>query len=475
MVYCPAFAYCWTSWWRENASFELCEAFCCSADGDHVVDAGQCADNEVEILLKEALNPETGVEEFVSLIRAVVAHLKDYRFQKVMVTQNLVLYALDSIVRSYPSSPFHGTSIEKAYTAEPVYILQEPKDEDQLRIAREELITTLSDVSATPEFARKYPMDSAMVKNLCVWLSVPEPSIQLCACLMLGNLAQSDVVCKEMVRQIGLHELLLDVLVKSDDLQLLYASLGFLRNLALRVENKGMIAATDVLKPLSRIWSTDSRPQLQYSAVRVVRQLVNGSLANIQRLVMPLAWGDVSDESSYLSQLLALFGKTDDVSLKFEISRIVVAIWRCVRSPASTQYFSDIVVVTLPRLHSMAADLAKPLAAMVTQSRWSVVKSEGWFALALMARSKEGGDAIVDLLRDAELSNTLVEVIGSKEAGKIKTMSAEPDTAISITEAKTTELSPGEEKDMAINDRDNALVLLSELLKNSVSAQSSST
>lgn len=387
-----------------------------------------------------------------------------------MVTQSLIPYALDSIVRSYPSSPFHGTSPEKTYAAEHVYIPREPKDEDQLRVARNELIAILSDVSATPEFAEEYPVDSTMVKNLCVWLSVPEPSIQLCACLMLGNLARSDAICKEMVHQIGLHELLVDILVKGDDLQLLHATLGFLRNLALRVENKGMIAATDVLKPLSRIWSTDLRPQLQYGAVRVVRQLITGSLANIQRLLTPLAWDEIPNERSYLAQLLALFSRTDDITLKFEISRIIAAIWRCVRSPASTQYFSDIIEGILPRLHSMAADLAKALAAMVTQSRWLVVKSEGWFALALIARSKEGSDAIVDLLREAELSNALIEVIGSKETGINEAISTEPDSAVSITEAGTTELRPEQQKDMETKDRDNALVLVSEVLKNSVSS-----
>ena len=400
----------------------------------------------------------------------MVAHLRIDRFQRLMVTQGLTTYVLDAVVRSYSRNPFLGTSLAKEY---PASLPREPSDEDQLSVVRDALISSLSDVSATPEFAENYPTDSDLVRNLCIWLSVSEPSVQLCACFMLGNLARSDVVCKEMVHQIGLHEPLIAILAKNDDLQLLHATLGFLKNLALRVENKGTIAGAGALEGLSKTWSMTSRPQLQYGTVRVVRQLVNGSLTNIQRLLIPLAWGDkaTTDDNSYLSQLLALYDKTDDVSIKFEISRIVAAIWRCVMSPASTQYFSDIVDITLPRLDPMAGDLAKPLTAMVTQSRWPVVKSEGWFALALMARSKKGSDAIVDLLSEVELSNALVEVIGSQGVGGTRPVSAAPGSLVSITGADTSELGTEQEKDMETKDRDNAFVLLSELLKNSVSTR----
>lgn len=419
-------------------------------------------------MLKEASDREISVEIFASLVRAVVAHLKDRRYQKLLVTQNLVADVLDLVVRSASSSAFHDTSLAKT---DPGRISQEPEDEDQLSATRAALIIGLSDVSATPQFAENYPLDSTMVKTLCLWLSNPEQSSQLCACLMLGNLARSDDVCKEMIHQLGLHELLIAILEKSDDLQLLHATLGFLKNLALGVENKGTIAGSGVLEPLSKIWSTDSRPQLQYAAIRVVRQLVNGSLSNIRRLLMPLEWGGnaTADGNSYIAQLLTLFNKTDDLSIRFEISRIVAAIWRCVRSPASVQDSPDIVELILPRLHCMAAGLAKALEAMVIQSRWPVVRSEGWFALALMARSKEGSDAIGDLLGEVELAKALIEVVKSQGAGTTSTVSAVPDSSVTIKGADNSEVRPETEKDMEIKDQENALVLVSELLKNSVS------
>ena len=437
-----------------------------STDRNHAVDTSRCADNEVDILLKEASDPDIEIDEFFSLTRAIVAHLKDERFQEYLVFKGLISDVMVLIVRTHSSNPFLGTSLQDTY---PRGIHRKPKDEATFSTCRDSLIISLSDVSATPEFSKKYPVDSALVKELCVWLSAKEPSVQLCACIMTGNLARTDAVCKDMVHKIGLHELLVQILMKNDDLQLLHATLGFLRNLALRVENKGTIAGSNALTPLSKIWSSNARPQLQYEAIRVVRQLVNGSLANIQRLLMPLAWGESSNNNNYLSQILTLCDRTDDVSTKFEISRIVATIWRCVRSPASTQYFSDIVEVTLPYLHSMAADLARPLAAMVTQSRWPVVKSEGWFALALMARSKEGSDAIVDLLSEVELSEALIRVSGSQGADKNGNVPIVPGNEISVTGADTSELKPGQKDDIETKDRDNALVLVSELLKNSVS------
>ncbi len=442
-----------------------------ATDPNYAVNPGRCADNEVKVLLKEASDLEISKECLVSLVRAVVAHLNDDRHQKHLVTENLVADVLDLIVRLASSGAYDGTSLADIDSGR---ISQEPKDAGQLSATRDALILSLSDVSTTLPFAENYPLDSVLVKTLCMWLSLPDPSSQLCACLMLGNLARSDVVCKEMVHQLGLHEVLVAILEKSDDLQLLHATLGFLKNLALGVENKGTIAGAGILKPLSKIWSASSRPQLQYAAVRVARQLVNGSLSNIQRLLMPQAWGGnaTADENSYLSQLLTLFDKTDDLSIQFEISRIVAAIWRCIKSPASIQYFSDIVESISPRLYTMAAGLAKALAVMVTQSRWPIIRSEGWFALALMARSNEGSDAIVDLLRDVDLSKALIEATGSEGSGTTRLDSAVPGSAISITGAETSELRPETEKDMKAKDRDNALVLVSELLKNSVSTSS---
>ena len=442
-----------------------------STDRYHPVDASRCANNDVDILLKKASEPKIEFDEFISLTRTIVAHMRDERFQRHLVRKGLISDFLGLISRTYSFNPFLDTSLQDTY---PNSIPREPEDEAAISTCHDALIISLSDISATPEFARKHPVDSALFKTLCIWLSAREPSVQLCACLMIGNLARSDAVCKEMVHKIGLHELLVNILIKNDDLQLLHATLGFLRNLALRVENKGTIAGSNVLEPLSKIWTSSSRPQLQYEAVRVVRQLVNGSLANIQRLLMPLAWGQNAEEDCYLAQLLTLFEKSDDVSTRFEISRIVAAIWRCVRSPASTQYFSDIVEVTLPRLHSIATDLAKPLLAMVKQSRWPVVRSEGWFAMALMARSKDGSDAIVDLLSDTELSNALIEAIDSQRADKNGHVSVQPGDEISITGADTSELNPKQENSMETKDRDNALVLVSELLKNSVSTPSTS-
>ena len=440
-------------------------------DTVRTVDASQCADNELAVLLNEACETEPEVDDFISLVHTIVGHLRDSRFQKLLVSRKLVPKTLELVVRSFSQNPFLGTSLANSY---PASIACGAQDENQLLGTRSALIASLSDVSATSTFTRKYPIDSTTIKTLCVWLAVSDPSIKLCACLMLGNQARSDAMCKDMVHQIGLHELLVEILATSDDLQLLHATLGFLKNLAMRVENKGTIANSNILEPLSKIWSQTSKYRLHYDVVRVVRQLVNGSLSNIQRLSIAQLSGeeDDVDERSYLAQLLELFDKSsDDVSVRVEISRIVAAIWRCVRSPASTQYFSDIVEATLPYLDSMAAGLAKALVAMVTQSRWPVVSSEGWFALALMARSKQGSDAIVDLLSEIELCKAVVEVIGAQGANKAEIVSLDPGNTDSVTRADSTELRPEEKLDMQKKDRDNALVLVNEMVKNSVSTR----
>lgn len=348
-------------------------------------------------------------------------------------------------------------------------MVRDAEEEEQLSAVRSALIRALSDVSAVPEFGRQYPIGSSLFDSLLGWLSSSGAHFQICSCIMLGNLARSDTVCSRMVQELHLHKILATLLQESSDLQVLHSVLGFLRNLALPTENKDPMGAAGMIEAISRIWSMEFNVQLQYAAVGLTRQLLNGSIANVRRLLNPLSLDPDSPahEKTYLSLLLSLFEKTDQIPTKLEIARITAAIWRCLNTidqPAENEDVASII----HKLFSKHPNVLAPLAMMVSQSRWPVLRSEGWFALALVARSKEGTTAINRVLGRVEFLGALVETItGKSMAVEVdnRTIASELESGSESTEPG---IRPNQRDEMRMRDRENAMVLVSELLKNSV-------
>ena len=399
-------------------------------------------------------------------MNAIVIFLELERFQKILIARDLVTIPLLIIIRSFspqaPASPL--LSVANLNT-----LVRDPEEEEQLSAVRSALIRALSDVSAVPEFGRRYPIGSSLFDSLLRWLSSSGVHFQICSCIMLGNLARSDMVCSSMVKDLHLHQILATLLKESSDLQVLHSVLGFLRNLALPIGNKDPMGAAGMIEAISRIWSMEFNVQLQYAAVGLTRQLLNGSIANVQRLLNPLSLDPDSPahEKTYLSLLLSLFEKTDQTPTKLEIARIIAAIWRCLNVADQPLEIEDIDTI-IHKLFSKHSNVLVPLAMMVSQSQWPVLRSEGWFALALMARSKEGTAAINSVLGRVEFLGALVETItGKSMAVEVdnRTAASEPGSGSEPTEPG---MRPNQREEMRMRDRENAMVLVSELLKNSV-------
>lgn len=451
-----------------------------------VVDANQSPDYCVRVLLQIALGPDAEAEDQISLVNAILVHLQIDRFQRILIDNDLVNLPLMMIIRSFaPQAPPSASLslIDFSRT------LPDPADEEKLATVRSSLIRALSDVSANPEFGVKYPVDSDLVKSLLLWLSAYPSQFQICSCIMLGNLARSDAVCHSMVHDLRIHETLASIVQDSSDIQVLYAALGFLRNLALPLENKALLGQAQIIETISRFWSMDFNPQLQYSAVSLIRQLLNSSFVNVQRLLISLSADPDSPahDKTYLSILLSLFEKTDQVPTRIEIARTIAAIWRCL---SVSNRSIDLILLgdLVHRLYSKHANIARPLALMVTQSQWPIIRSEGWFALALMARSQEGSAAVNVILQQVEVFGALVETVTGQSICSAPTAGTEPV----VTEASTNAIrtpSPDSESSSAVaaaaettsrssnsssastiaaRNRENALILINELLRNSV-------
>lgn len=406
------------------------------------------------------------MEDLTSFVNIIIIFLELERFQKLLIAQNLVPIPLLIIIRSVsPEAP----SISSLSVTRIDPLVRDPEEEEQLSSARSALIRALSDVSATAEFERQYPIGSSLVDSLVGWLSSSIAHFQTCSCIMLGNLARSDAVCATMVQNLHLHETLASVLKDSSDLQVLHSVLGFLRNLALPTDNKAPMGTAGIIEAVSRIWFMEFGVQLHYVTLGLIRQLLNGSMVNVQRLLSPLSPDPESPahEKTYFSLILSLFDKTDQMPVKLEIARITAAIWRCLNN-TDRAIECDNLNATIFKLVTNHPNILAPLTLMVCQSRWPVLRSEGWFALALMARTREGTIAINNVLRRVEVFGALVEIItGQPIAGEVGSSSAaaEPESG---SEPSDPGARAEQQEEMRIRDRENAMVLINELLKNSV-------
>ncbi|MCJ1472781.1 hypothetical protein MMC13_001430 [Lambiella insularis] len=422
----------------------------------------------VEVLLQAAGAANLDVDDQVSLVDAAIEHLKLEWFQRHMIEFDLVGAPLNLLVQWHLPQR-HPLTLEATPTELLIPPLRTAEEEEQLFLMRSNIIQAMSDISALPEFASKYSsLDSSLVERLFRWLSGTNPQHQLCSCIMLGNLARSDAVCQAMISNFALHEKLLSILKVSSDTKVLHSILGFLRNLGLLPQNKQFLGSAGTIEAVARLWTTDTVPQSSQAAASLVRQLINGNMFNISRLLAPLSLDRESPAytKTYLSLLLSLFKKSDDITVRSEIARVIAAIFRCLHSSESA---SDSTTrdALFHRLFSLHQNLCQPLSMMVTQSRWPIIRSEGWFAMALAARTPEGSAALDTALQQ-------VEVFGALEAtirGQSNLLATQPGASVGSPDSQGEGLSAEREAEMRAKDRENAMVLVNELLRNGVRLQ----
>lgn len=406
-----------------NYAYELVEMAAEQAQG---IDASP--DGTILLLMDLAVDENTTFAQFACLVNCLVAYLQNERFQNVCLSNGMVERVLSVLRRSYT------TDVDES-SSEDVKLLA------QLRL---KINQALADVSALPQFMEVYPLDSSLSRTLRSWLEVPEDQLQICACVMLGNLARSDEVCQTMVQSLEIHKTLISILKSNARGAVLHAALGFLKNLAIAGDNKSYLGDADIIPAVSRLWEFDTVPQVQFAAASLTRQLISSSLRNISRLLEPLSPDPDSPAHmrTYLSLLLSLSRKTDSTPIKTEIGRAVASICRMINS--RTREESNETNTLFERLYSLHEDIARPIGAMITQTQWPVVRSEGWFALALMASSKQGSLAVVDCLENMDVYKLLQDSLS----------------------ADVSESADDNERLRRSKDRDNTIILVREMLKN---------
>jgi len=413
------------------------------------------------------------VDDFITLTNTAVLYLQHTKFQQAVITQGALDTALAVLADSY-------SRFDSLMPISPASLEEDEEDVGKnLADMRSRLNQALSDISALPEFKIAVPVVSILSNSLRRWLSSPQIQLQVCACIMLGNLARSDSTCEEFVQVSKIHIPLIAIITTANDSQLLHAALGFLKNLALPLNNKLPIGQAGIFDVLPRLWLLDTLQQVQFSSISLSRQLLISTYDNIRKITERLSVDPDSPANmrSKLSLLIALFQRTDIEPIKMEIARLITAICRTYnsRTGPSTEAYEG----TRRRFFKLHPDIGVPLGFMVSQTKWPVVRSEGWFVFALMARFPEGAQCISDMMQDVQVFQPLVELLTGKNLIEYKP-GASPDASqgseISFPDSNdcaslegkspesAKEIAPG--VDMTRIDRENAVVLVSELLKN---------
>ncbi|KAJ5225169.1 hypothetical protein N7468_006394 [Penicillium chermesinum] len=376
------------------------------------------------LLIENASNPNLEFEHFSPLANCLATYLEKEKFQRVCISHHLV----DKVLKI----------LQGSFTIE--VDLSSKEDVQAITQLRLKINQALAETSASPLFSEEYPLDSPLCQKLKTWVVADEDQLQICGCVMLGNLARSDEVCQVMVQDLKIHEELIAVLKGNSRGAVLHASLGFLKNLAIAGDNRTKLVEAGIFA-ISRLWEFETVPQVQFAAASIARQIIISSVDNISQLLAP---SEGSDEQTYLSLLLALFEKSDSAPIKTEIGRTIASI--CRTAIPKAREGNPKAVTSLDRLFSLHPRVARPVGAMITQTQWPVVRSEGWFALALMANTPAGCAAVVNVFDDENTRKLLEETLSGYAP------------ATEETEAK--DLSQMEK------DQDNAFVLVQELLKN---------
>ena len=300
--------------------------------------------------------------------------------------------------------------------------------------------------------------------------------------------------------------------------QLLHAVLSSLKNLAIPPRNKPTLGALLLDPPagaiLPRLWAvTDAQPQTQFAAVSLTRLLLVSTPANVGHLCGPLSADPSSPahERSNLHVLTSLFLRSDAEPTKMEAARAVAAACRVLHTPPTADAAAPILddawagsgssssSGTTPddrraRFYEAHHEISRALAYLVTQSRFPALRSEAWFVFALMSRAEDGARVVNHALQSLEAARALVEAVsgrdlvdgqlldphgegedgetgreggggGGEESTDASSGSGE-DSKIEQLGLQPQQVDPKHKAGMARIDRENGLVLLSQLMSN---------
>ncbi|KAF5650440.1 Rap1 GTPase-GDP dissociation stimulator 1 [Fusarium sp. NRRL 25303] len=416
------------------------------------------ADSETaSVLLKLAVSPDhsTDIEDFLALISAAASYLANEFFQERLLNSK----AADVFVKAfYIAHTQFDSELDDEDTA---------KELGQLCTS---LLTTLADLTGNDAFPAHYPLESSVPQSLLKWLKEPHVILQSAACLALGNLSRSDQASTAFVQKYQAHLPLIAILSNPEikDAQLLHSALSFLKNLAIPAQNKTLLG--DLLEPV------------QFSAVSLLRLLLVNCPDNVRRVVTPrTAEGEGSGKHTTVHDMISLFDRSDTEPTRLEAARSVATVCRVLHTAPTEEvlsgWSSEIEKTPSRDLFYAEHDLSQVLSFLITQEKWPILKSEAWFVFALMSRSKDGAQVVAKVLVISGAMDALSYAVTGKTTND-ETPQIEggvPEIPPAIPEELALEpqqVDPKQKANMAKVDRENCLVLCTEVVKNGETLES---
>lgn len=282
------------------------------------------------------------------------------------------------------------------------------------------LASSLAAISASDAFVNSFTSHCPLMEKVkSKLLSADASPFQICACVMFGNLANSDRVCIDMVEDMGLHEPLIRILSTGRESALLYAAAGFMRHLTFPEVNRSSLGQAGLIETCCRLLAGND-PAVRGEAAAIICKLVSNNLSNIERVVhgnIPEGVAAIDAEGIALparptilyyivTQALAPSAPLPSTTMKnpmIELGRSVVSILRYIGQSKVQQ---DVDVVA----HSVFATpaVARPVARLVRQRFYADARSEGLLGLGLMAQSPEGAACV---LREMQADGGLLKAI----------------------------------------------------------------
>ncbi|ODA80188.1 hypothetical protein RJ55_03146 [Drechmeria coniospora] len=437
---------------------------------------------------------------FISFVSVAVAYLANEGLQSKLLAGNCL--------NLFTNAFYH------AHMNVDVKPSDDPDTVTELKKLRTALLATLADLTGNDSFESHYPLTSDVPQSFLDWIRATSPPLQAAACLALGNISRSDQVSIALVDKHSVHLPLISLLSSPSvtDTQLLHLALSFLKNLAIPAQNKARLGELLERSCVPRICNLDTLPQVQFAAISLIRLLLLNCAENVCRACAPLSTDPLSPDHGHTSvgDIITLFNRSDSEPTRLEASRSIAALCRVLHSTTPLANVlpgwkevnlcaSDDPGLSGPSLRQQQScpgqtddgkrrsvfykkhNFRGPLSFLIAQEKWPTLRSEAWFVLALMSRSDDGAAVIANLLEIHTVLMALsMTITGREEAESLADMDKQVENApaggvrsvdapsIDATlQLEPQQVDPAQQANMAKIDRENALVLCTEMLRNS--------
>lgn len=289
-------------------------------------DVSQSPNSVLKTLSQNIKFGNPSVDEIVPLRGAILEHLKQERFKRMLFEQDLFETFLVSILRSFGYNGDCTASLPEAF-----YSISPPEDEkEDYELLQTSLIASLRDVTSTSTFFENYAFGSTTTWIWLSWLRSGNQSLQLISCCILSNLARDEEEwAEQMVTAHDVQLRLIELSVQGFDSRVPLAALELLLQLARPRSNRQRLYS-HYLERIPSIWAADPSAssglvRIQYASVAVLHGLISDCPRAVQRLVNYPALNLVGTASieyrAYLQPLLdccerTIISQTEDLGLQ---------------------------------------------------------------------------------------------------------------------------------------------------------------